>query len=66
MAKKAEGAAPAVFASPEDIAAAKDALAKAKSKADVAKVWTEFYLKIGHKRLGRLLLGFEPRPFKNE
>lgn len=45
------------FASPENVAAAKVALDKAKTKDEVAKVWAEFYLKIGHKRLGRLLLG---------
>jgi hypothetical protein len=63
MAEKAKKAdITASFASPENVAAAKVALEKAKSKADVASVWAEFYLKIGHKRLGRLLLGFEPRP----
>lgn len=35
------------------------ALKKAKTKEDVAKIWADNYLSIGHKILGRLLIGQE-------
>src|SRR5207249_1538251 len=40
--------------------AAKDALLRCKTADDVRAVWKDHYLKIGHKRLGRLLMGFAP------
>ncbi len=45
---------------PVVLTAAKEALDKAQTKSDVVNVWKQFYLKIGHKRLGRLLLGLSP------
>lgn len=36
---------------------AESLLTAAKTKADVAAVWKQFYLKLGHKALGRLLIG---------
>lgn len=36
------------------------ALASAKTKADVVKVWRDAYLIVGHRKLGRLLLGKSP------
>ena len=32
-------------------------LAQAQTKQDVVAVWREHYLKIGHRKLGRLLIG---------
>lgn len=45
---------------PEEVEAAKHALSRTKTKADVAAVWEAYYLKIGHKRLGRMLIGRDP------
>jgi hypothetical protein len=36
---------------------AEAALENAKTKEDVSNVWKEFYLSLGHKALGRLLVG---------
>lgn len=49
------------FASPaeerEYLAKVKAELDACQSKADVVRVWKAHYLKIGHRKLGRLLLG---------
>lgn len=36
---------------------AETALSEAKTKEEVASVWQKFYLSLGHKALGRMLLG---------
>ncbi len=50
-----------VFASPDEerayLAGVKDELDRCESKSDVVDVWKRHYLKIGHRKLGRLLLG---------
>lgn len=33
-------------------------LAEARTKQDVIAVWKAYYLKLGHRKLGRLLLGY--------
>jgi len=49
------------FASPaeerEYLGKVKDELDAARTKEDVVQVWRSHYLKIGHRKLGRLLLG---------
>ncbi|MDR5682565.1 MAG: hypothetical protein QN163_00845 [Armatimonadota bacterium] len=50
-----------VFASPEEersyLSAVKAELGAAQTKDEVVAVWRKHYLKIGHRKLGRLLLG---------
>ncbi|MGQ0570090.1 MAG: hypothetical protein ACT4P5_11290 [Armatimonadota bacterium] len=50
-----------VFSSPaeerEYLAGVKAELEHAETKADVIEVWKRHYLKIGHRKLARLLLG---------
>ncbi len=49
------------FASPEEertyLMKVKDELDACRTKDDVVAVWRAHYLKIGHRKLGRLLLG---------
>jgi hypothetical protein len=49
------------FASPEEereyLFTVKAELDRCETKADVVAVWTRHYLKIGHRKLGRLLIG---------
>ena len=45
---------------PEALEAARRALEQARTADDIRRVWEEHFLKIGHKRLGRLLLGRDP------
>jgi hypothetical protein len=50
-----------VFANPEEersyLSDVKAELDAAQTKDDVAQIWKKHYLKIGHRKLGRLLLG---------
>jgi hypothetical protein len=50
-----------IFASPveerEYLTKVKSELDACQTKADVLRVWKAHYLKIGHRKLGRLLLG---------
>lgn len=52
-----------IFASPEEereyLAKVKGELDACRTKEDVVQVWRAHYLKIGHRKLGRLLLGRE-------
>jgi hypothetical protein len=48
------------FKTPENIEAARLALDAAQTKAEVVAVFNEYFLKVGHKVLGRLLLGRDP------
>lgn len=52
---------PTTFNSPEEERAyltnVKTELDNAQTKADVADVWKRHYLTIGHRKLGRLLIG---------
>lgn len=41
----------------DKVVAAKKALGKAREAEDVAAVWKQYYLIIGHRVLGRLLIG---------
>ena len=49
------------FASPEEerayLAQVKDELESCQTKDDVIQLWRKHFLKIGHRKLGRLLLG---------
>ncbi len=49
------------FASPEEereyLTKVKDELEACRTRDDVVRVWRAHYLKIGHRKLGRLLLG---------
>ncbi|MGH2400358.1 MAG: hypothetical protein ACRDF6_10975 [bacterium] len=49
------------FASPEEereyLAKVKSELEACRTKEDVVAVWRTHYLKVGHRKLGRLLLG---------
>ncbi len=38
--------------------AAEGDLDRARTKQDVVNVWKAYYLKLGHRKLGRLLLGY--------
>lgn len=50
-----------VFDSPSEerayVEGVRDELERCQTKADVIDVWKRHYLKIGHRKLGRLLLG---------
>ncbi|GBD29217.1 hypothetical protein HRbin32_00304 [bacterium HR32] len=50
-----------VFADPEEerryLEQVKGELDAARTKEDVVEVWRRHYLKVGHRKLGRLLLG---------
>jgi hypothetical protein len=50
-----------IFASPQEereyLAKVKAELEEARTRDDVVRVWKAHYLKIGHRKLGRLLLG---------
>jgi len=49
------------FATPQDerdyLARVKSEIDAAQTKDDIVKVWRAHYLKIGHRKLGRLLIG---------
>ena len=51
------------FASPQEereyLMKVKAELDACQTKADVVRVWKAYYLKIGHRKLGRLLVGRE-------
>ena len=65
MAKAPTARTPIDMDDPILLKAAKDALLRCKTADDVRAVWKAHYLKIGHKRLGRLLMGFAPTRGKN-
>lgn len=50
-----------MFATPQEerdyLTRVESELARAQTKEDVIQVWRAHYLKIGHRKLGRLLLG---------
>jgi len=53
-----------VFSDPEEeleyLRRVKSELDECKSKEDVVEVWKRHYLKVGHRKLGRLLIGRSP------
>lgn len=53
------------FATPEQMAAAKESLEAAETKEQVVEAWRKHYLEVGHKRLGRMLIGKDPELKKN-
>jgi hypothetical protein len=58
--KRAESDRPVEFATPELVEAARKDLQAARTKEDVADVWRRHVMTVGHRRLGRLLMGKDP------